>query len=91
MTSGDRTQLFIITASNAHAKRNVQVSIARPIDPNVCANHFTPAFLNHVGSHSGDGQLYAWGQFLVHAIQATGISSSRVTMCSSIKRRPIPT
>src|SRR5207302_5680156 len=61
MTESPSPQLFVITASDPSAREHVEKSIAHPIDPNLCAAHFSEQLLNQVKAQSGDGQLYAWG------------------------------
>jgi energy-coupling factor transporter ATP-binding protein EcfA2 len=54
-------RLFVFTASDADARDHIEKSIARPIDPHLCATHFEKALLDVVRAESGDGQFYAWG------------------------------
>jgi MoxR-like ATPase/predicted RNA-binding protein with PUA-like domain len=54
-------QLFVITASNVAAQRNIEKSIANSIDRAMCARHFDSAVLDKVNRQSGDGKFYAWG------------------------------
>jgi hypothetical protein len=55
------TQIFVITASNLAARKNVELTLAHPIELNIVAAHFPREILDDLKSDQDGEGIYAWG------------------------------